>query len=64
MGYIHPNDDDFEPFDDEHDEYMDHDRFECVLGSKCLMPSPDHFASECYGVEMAEAYAKEMGDAG
>lgn len=39
--------------------FADDDDWGCCLGDECLMPSYDHRASECYNVEMAEAWADE-----
>lgn len=37
----------------------DEDEWECEFGADCLMPSFLHRRSECYTVEMAEAWADE-----
>jgi len=46
---------------DVYDELWENERDDwgCCLGDECLMPSYDHRASECYNVEMAEAWAEE-----
>ena len=36
------------------EDYELDEGFGCVLGSRCLMPDPYHFASECHGVEDME----------
>jgi hypothetical protein len=49
-----------EPWEIERDVDDERDSWGCVLGAQCLMPSYDHRASECYDVEMAEAWANEL----
>jgi len=50
--------DDCEPSDndEEGDYYDEDDEWECAFGEHCLMPSFLHRRSECYTVEMAEAW--------
>lgn len=36
------------------------EKFGCLFPDKCCMPSPNHFPSECYTVEDAEAAAQEQ----
>lgn len=45
-----------EPYD--YDEDDGRDDWGCCLGDECLMPNYDHLASECYNVEMAEAWSE------
>ena len=37
----------------------DEDAWECCFPDRCLMPS-EHLRSECYDVEMAQAWADEQ----
>lgn len=50
--------------DDYEDDYNDPDKnpdddWSCAFGAKCLMSSFYHQRSECYTVEMVEAWADE-----
>jgi hypothetical protein len=50
-------DDDTLALDEGGDVYDGRDTMEgCVLGADCLHPDPDHLASECFDLEMAQAH--------
>lgn len=46
--------------DDKYDYYDEEDEWGCEFGEHCLMPSFVHRRSECYTVEMAEAWQDEQ----
>lgn len=48
--------------DEERDDYEDdRERDEgCCLGAACLNPNYDHFADECYDLEMAQQLFAEQ----
>ena len=48
--------DEYDPDDDDDDYYDEDDEWGCEFGAACLMPSFLHRRSECYTVEMAEAW--------
>lgn len=45
--------------EDEYSEPDEDDEWECAFGEHCLMPSFIHRRSECYTVEMAQAWQEE-----
>ena len=53
--------DDWIERDDRDDERWDEDedKWGCEFGVHCLMPSYEHLKSECFTVEMAEAWQEE-----
>jgi hypothetical protein len=46
-------------YKDEYSEPDEDDEWACEFGERCLMPSFTHRRSECYTVEMAQAWQDE-----
>ena len=58
-GQIELDEDDWLEADESRVPDDEEDEWECEFGADCLMPSFLHRRSECYTVEMAEAWERE-----
>lgn len=50
--------------EDEYSEPDEDDEWECAFGERCLVPHFIHQRSECYTVEMAQAWEEEQYEQG